>query len=297
MFFALFRRGGTISRPRDRFGSLRAILHSGVYALSGDSVPYVENGIHYCTGSAQAYYQGTAWASNADSKGSIVIYPSSPHSGTCWDVSSKATLTHNSGGDSNSIANMVTYAIAKYNANKSKVFVTGASSGGEQCSIKQMIPQTKQQAAMMTNVMAATYPELFAAASAYSGVAAGCSMSNSGAVDAWNSTCAEGQVVVSPQYWAGVVKAMGGSAPYPKMQIWHGSVDNILLPQNFQEEIKEWTGVFGVSSTATSSQANTPGPDYTTYNYGSSVQGIYATGVGHTVPEHVPLSMQWFGIA
>ena len=92
--------------------------------------PPIVVAIHYCTGSAQAYYQGTAWASNADSKGFLVIYPSSPHSGTCWDVSSKATLTHNGGGDSNSIANMVTYAISKYNADKTKVFVTGASSGG-----------------------------------------------------------------------------------------------------------------------------------------------------------------------
>jgi acetylxylan esterase len=41
--------------------------------------------------------------------------------------------------------------------------------------------------------MAATYPELFAAATAYSGVPAGCFVSSSNQVDAWNSTCANGQ--------------------------------------------------------------------------------------------------------
>jgi len=85
--------------------------------------------IHYCTGTAQAYYNGSPYAQLADQKGFIVIYPESPYSGTCWDVSSRAALTHNGGGDSNSIANMVTYALKQYNGDASKVFVTGSSSG------------------------------------------------------------------------------------------------------------------------------------------------------------------------
>lgn len=85
--------------------------------------------IHYCTGTAQGYYNGSPYAQLADQKGFIVIYPESPYSGTCWDVSSRAALTHNGGGDSNSIANMVTYALKQYNGDASKVFVTGSSSG------------------------------------------------------------------------------------------------------------------------------------------------------------------------
>jgi acetylxylan esterase len=38
-------------------------------------------------------------------------------------------LKHNGGGDSNAIANMVSYALKKYNADPKKVFVTGSSSG------------------------------------------------------------------------------------------------------------------------------------------------------------------------
>lgn len=58
-----------------------------------------------------------------------MIYPESPYEGGCWDVSSQATLTHNGGGNSNSIANMVTWTLSQYNADASKVFVTGSSSG------------------------------------------------------------------------------------------------------------------------------------------------------------------------
>lgn len=85
--------------------------------------------IHYCTGSAQAYFTGSPYKGLADKNGFIVIYPESPYSGTCWDVSSKATLTHNGGANSNSIANMVTYTLDKYKGDATKVFVTGSSSG------------------------------------------------------------------------------------------------------------------------------------------------------------------------
>jgi acetylxylan esterase len=85
--------------------------------------------IHYCTGTAQAYYSGTPYAQLAEQYGFIVIYPESPYSGTCWDVSSTAALTHNGGADSNSIANMVTYTLNTYNGDASRVFVTGSSSG------------------------------------------------------------------------------------------------------------------------------------------------------------------------
>lgn len=44
-------------------------------------------------------------------------------------MSSQATLTHNGGGNSNSIANMVTWTISEYGADSKKVFVTGSSSG------------------------------------------------------------------------------------------------------------------------------------------------------------------------
>lgn len=51
-------------------------------------------------------------------------------SGACWDVSSKATLTHGGGGDTQAISNMIKYAISQYKVDASRVFVTGGSSGG-----------------------------------------------------------------------------------------------------------------------------------------------------------------------
>lgn len=259
--------------------------------------PPIVVAIHYCSGTAQAYYTGSPYAKLAEQYGFIVIYPESPYDGTCWDVASQAALTHNGGGDSQAIADMVTYTLDKYSGDSSQVFVTGSSSG-----------------AMMTNVMAATYPELFKAATAYSGVPAGCFASTgqtsapaAGSTPGWNSTCAHGDVDGTPEYWASVVKGMysGYSGARPRFQIYHGSVDTTLYPNNYNETVDEWTGVFGYDPESPEKvEANSPEAGYTRDIWGvtdenplGTVQGIYAVDVGHTVPMHGDEDMKWFGLA
>jgi len=164
--------------------------------------------IHYCQGTAQAYYSGSLYAQYADTYGYIVVYPNSPSSGGCWDVASTASLTHNGGGDSQTIVNMVSYAVANYGGDASRVYVTGSSSG-----------------AMMTNVLAAAYPEVFQAASAYSGVAAGCffvagSTANM-ATPGWSNQCANGQLIQTAQVWGNLARSYypGYTGARPKMML------------------------------------------------------------------------------
>jgi len=121
-------------------------------------------------------------------------------------------------------------------------------------------------------------PELFA--TVYSGVSAGCFESSTNQVDAWNSSCAQGQIIRSQQQWADVVRGMypGYSGAHPRVQIYHGSADATLLPQNYNETIKQWTGVFGYNLKPQQELPNTPQQGYTTEIYGPNVQGIYAKG-------------------
>ncbi|KAF4470869.1 PHB depolymerase family esterase [Fusarium albosuccineum] len=243
--------------------------------------PAVVVGVHWCSGSAQAYYQGTMWATYAETYGYIVIYPQTPYTrDNCWDVASKMTLTHNGGGCSNSIANMVKFVLKEYTADASRVFVTGTSSG-----------------AMMTNVMAATYPDIFAAGIAYAGVPAGCFMSEDDIPDFWNSTCASGQSIWTQNQWANVVKNMypGYTGSRPKMQIYHGSADEILNAQNYYETIKQWTGVFGYSTTPQSTTANFPRSPYTKYVFGDKLQTFLGEGVSHSINVFPEEDLKWFG--
>ncbi|KAK1687395.1 Alpha/Beta hydrolase protein [Colletotrichum godetiae] len=243
--------------------------------------PAVVVGIHWCSGSASAYYQGSQWARYAETYGYIVIYPQTPYTrDNCWDVASKMTLTHGGGGASNSIANMVSFVIAQYGADKSKVYATGISSG-----------------AMMTNVLAATYPDVFAAGIAYAGVPAGCFMSADDIPDFWNSTCSTGQSIWTQQQWANVVYNMypGYTGARPKMQIYHGTADEALNVQNYYETIKQWTGVFGYSATPLSTTADYPRSPYTKYVFGEKLQTFLGTGVTHSIDVFPEEDLKWFG--
>lgn len=151
---------------------------------------------------------------------------------------------------------------------------------------------------MMTNVMVGAYPDLFQAASAYSGVPFACF---AGASE-WNSACANGQVSKTAQQWGDLVRAAypGYTGPRPKFMLWHGTADTTLYYPNFAQELLEWTNVLNVSQTATQTLSNNPQASYTKTVYGDAsnpvVIGYSAQGVGHTVPVHESIDLDWFGI-
>ena len=82
---------------------------------------------------------------------------------------------------------MVSYVQSRYDTDPERVFVTGTSSG-----------------AMMTQVMLADYPDVFAAGSSFAGVPASCFATTDGS--SWNSQCAQGQVNKTPQQWGDLVR-------------------------------------------------------------------------------------------
>lgn len=237
---------------------------------------------HWCHGTAQAVHTGSQWAANADKYGFIVIYPQAPSQGTdqCWDVSSQQSLTHNGGGDSQGIVSMIRWALDNYNGDPDRVFVTGVSSG-----------------AMMTNVLLSSYPDVFAAGSAWAGVAAFCFAGNG--FDVWSDDCAKGKVIKTGAEWAQLVQnAYPGYNGYrPKMQIAHGNADQVLDPQNFQEEIKEWTAVLGLNSSQPVVTANNPLANWTRYNYGPKFEAYKVEGVTHDIKVQWDLVISWFDLS
>lgn len=178
---------------------------------------------------------------------------------------------------------MVKYLIQKYNADPTKIYATGSSSG-----------------CMMTNVLLAAYPDFFAAGSCYSGVAAGCLAGSPGSSPlSADPKCASGQNVKTGQEWATLAKAMypGYTGAYPKMQTFHGTADHFVEYKNLAEQLKEWGALLGVEFTK--NVTNTPQAGYTqmVYGDGTKLVGYSAVNVGHTVPVHPQLDINWFGLA
>jgi acetylxylan esterase len=235
---------------------------------------------HWCHGDAAAAFAGSQYATLADTYGFIVIYPDSPNAADkCWDVSSTQSLTHNGGGDALGIVSMVKYALATYGGDADRVFATGTSSG-----------------AMMTNVLLGSYPDVFAAGSAWAGVAFGCFAGNG--YDVWSGDCATGLVVKTGAEWKALVDAAypGYTGFRPKMQVFHGALDTVLYPQNLQEEIKQWTAVLGLPSTPVSTLADTPLPGWTKSVYGSSFEAYSAAGVTHDIQTQYDTVMAWLDL-
>lgn len=117
-------------------------------------------------------------------------------------------LKHNGGGDSQTIVNMVKYAVDKYGGDANRVFTVGTSSG-----------------AMMTNVLVGAYPDVFKAGSVYSGVPDGCfAVSGSTATQdppGWANSCANGQLSKTAQQWGDLVRSYypGYNGTRPRMQM------------------------------------------------------------------------------
>ncbi|KUL40815.1 esterase [Streptomyces regalis] len=252
------------------FGSNPSNLR--MYLYVPDTVtanPAVLVAVHWCTGSGPDMYNGTEYDTLADQYGFIVLYPSVTRSSKCFDVSSPQALKRGGGSDPVGIKSMIDWVTRTYDADTSRVFATGISSG-----------------AMMTNVLLGDYPDVFAAGAAFSGVPFGCFATTDGSE--WNSACANGTVTHTPQEWGSLVRNAypGYSGPRPRMQLWHGTEDATLRYPNFGEMIKQWTNVQGVSQSPAAT--DTPQSGWTRTRYGGTgdrapVEAISLQGVGHNL--------------
>jgi poly(hydroxyalkanoate) depolymerase family esterase len=228
--------------------------------------------VHYCSGTASAVHNGNGrdYVTAADRLGYVIVYPEATRDGRCFDVSTANALRRNGGSDSTGIMSMVSHARQRYNVDPARIVVAGFSSG-----------------AMMTNVLAAQYPDVFSAGSAFSGVPAGCFATTNGSL--WNSQCSGGNLLKSPQQWGDQARAMypGYTGRYPRMQLWHGTTDTTLAYPNFGEALDQWTNLHAVSRTP--STTDQPQPSWTRTRYGTTgttatIEGISIQGTGHSLP-------------
>ncbi|MFF3856046.1 PHB depolymerase family esterase [Micromonospora sp. NPDC002575] len=237
--------------------------------------------LHYCTGSGPALHTGYQLSSLADRYGYIVIYPSVTRSSKCWDVSSPQALRRDGGSDPVGLKSMIDYVRGRYPVDANRIGVIGFSSG-----------------AMMTNVMAGLYPDVFHAGVSSSGVPFGCFATTNGSE--WNSECSGGRIVKTPQQWGDLVRNAypGYTGRRPRMQIWHGTTDTTLSYVNFGEQIKQWTNVLGVSQTPASTDY--PQTSATRTRYGGTggtapVEAISFQGYGHSIPFDAAQAIRFLG--
>jgi acetylxylan esterase len=192
---------------------------------------------HSCGNTASGQFSGLPkLVSEADAQGYIIIYPDNPER-NCWDVGSANALKRDGGNDAHAASLMVKYALTKYSADASRVYIAGGSGGG-----------------MMTQAMLALYPDMFRAGMSRAGVAAGCWADGYASSNQWSGNCAGGNTTKTAQQWGDLVRNMNPSysGHRPRVQLVHGDKDETINYKNLGESIKEWTNVLGLPTEPTS---------------------------------------------
>ncbi|MGC9671206.1 PHB depolymerase family esterase [Planosporangium sp. 12N6] len=257
------------------FGSNPGNMRMHIYVPnSAQASPAIVVAMHGCGGSGPGFYSGSEFASLADRYGFIVIYPTATQQagfGNCFDTWSAAAKRRDGGSDPVSIMSMVTYAERQYGGDPSRVYATGSSSGG-----------------MMTNEMLALYPDVFSAGAAFMGVPFNC-FASAADYPPGSSQCTGGNMNRTPQQWGDAVRQAypGYTGTRPRVQLWHGTNDTLVPYQLLQEEIEQWTDVFGLSQTPTST--DTPQSGWTRRRFADAsgtvrVEAISVSGAGHSLP-------------
>ncbi|MFJ7912014.1 PHB depolymerase family esterase [Kitasatospora sp. NPDC096204] len=204
--------------------------------------------LHGCLQSAADYHSHSGWAQFADKYGFAVVYPqtgSTNNALSCfrWFDSSQSTRDR---GEALSVKQMVDKAVAQYGTDRSRIYVTGLSAGGGQAA----------------NLLA-DYPDVFAGGAVDSGLPAQCATVQSAA-----SGCQNNDQRLTPAQWAARVRNSypGWTGSYPRVAIWQGTGDTVVKPVNGTELRDQWTGVWGVSQTPSSTRTLTGGTTLTSYN-------------------------------
>ena len=223
--------------------------------------------LHGCTLSAADADDESGWTKWADARGFALLLPqqqSANNGSVCWNTFLPGDQQRGA-GEPLSVKQQVDWMVSTYGTDTSRVFVTGLSAGGA-----------------MTNVMLATYPDVFAAGAPVGGVPYKCATTVGGSLK-----CNSGTVNRTPVQWGGLVRgASTWTGPWPRVSVWHSDPDPTVAYANLNETVEQWTDVHGIDQTADTSDTlgGYPHKTYADALGTPRVETITLTGQGHAQP-------------
>ncbi|WP_445193205.1 extracellular catalytic domain type 1 short-chain-length polyhydroxyalkanoate depolymerase [Sphingomonas sp. Tas61C01] len=208
-------------------GALAAWRHVPATLAPGAPLVVV---LHGCTQTAAGYDTGTGWSTLADRAGFAVLFPEQSRSNNmnlCFNWFESLDVVR-SGGEAESIAQIVAAMIAEHGLDRDRVYVTGLSAGGA-----------------MTTVMLATYPEMFAGGAIIGGLPYGGAPGVSAALGRMAGREDRGTAALIDS----VARVAGTPAGrIPTVSIWHGGADPTVAVANADHLAAQWRGVHGAGA-------------------------------------------------
>jgi poly(hydroxyalkanoate) depolymerase family esterase len=179
--------------------------------------------LHGCTQTAATFASGSLMNRTADRHGFVVAYPEQSRDDNpscCWNWFSTSHQARG-GGEPASIAGAVRTvagATDRWSIARERVYVAGMSAGGA-----------------MAAVMAATYPDVFAAVAIHSGLAYESARTLPAALQAMSRGGPDPEAQGDSAF-----AAMGATArPVPAIVI-HGTADGTVAPVNAEHAVRQW---------------------------------------------------------
>ena len=214
------------------FGDNPGNLHMQVYLPPGleDEAPLVVVA-HGCFQEMKVVFDHSGWVETASRNGFALLFPSTDKENEPFGGCFRTWQTEHQvrgKGEPLSIRNQIAWMLEHYPLDPDRVYMTGQSSGG-----------------LVTAVMMASYPELFAAGAIQSAYPYRCA-------DAFEelAPCSRVTKLLEAETMGDLVReaAPGYHGPRPRVAIWHGASDSLILPANLDLQLQQWADVLEVDT-------------------------------------------------
>ena len=224
---------------------------------AGTAMPLVVM-LHGCTQNADDFAAGTDMNQRAHAQGFAVLYPEQSgdaNPSRCWNWF-KHNHQRRDSGEPGLIANLTRAVVAEHGLDARRVYIAGLSAGGA-----------------MAAIVAAVYPDIFAAAGVHSGLPCGAASNVSEALAVMNTGAPSvGGAAMKP---ARAARAQGAAVP---TIVFHGDQDRTVHPRNGELLVKATLSVTDAPAPVVEKGISPRGQRYT--------RSLHLDDQGCSVAEH-----------